>query len=143
MFSLAVFSWHTVNHTRINTQAHTHTHGKLSFLYLRKMKVRKTSILLYHLQILAPRKPTSVVASLHLPNIFKMAVKLPQRDGVCCPQKYPPKKHTHVRTCEYSDRDRWIHWSRKVCGTIALFCNHALSVVIVAVNRVGLIQSDG
>ena len=43
---------------RCKPHPHAHMHwSKLSFVYLWKTNLRKTSLLLYHLQIWAPRKP--------------------------------------------------------------------------------------
>lgn len=92
--------------TLVHCKPHTHTRSKLSLLYLWKMKWKKAtkktpSILPNHLQILAPHKRASVLASLHLPTIFQMEVKLTQRRRWLVSAKrkdcYHPKTHPHTQ----------------------------------------------
>ena len=99
---------------RCKPHPHAHTYrAKLSFVYLWKMNLRKTSLLLYHLQTWAPHKPHICCESLFsCQTSLKMAVKLPQRDGACSPLKsknvyhmniHPKKKKKkHTPTCTHT-----------------------------------------
>lgn len=116
---LAVLPWPTAHiHTHTHTPQVYFTYGKLS--EKQQQRGKKKNILLIHLQILAPHKRASVLASFHLPNIFQMAAKLTQRRRWLVSAKskdcyHPKKTHPHTQRfytwqCRKRQMDKVLHF---------------------------------